>query len=295
MRLTASEKQEIIWLVERSDLGVNRTLKELGIVKSSFYQWYKRWLKKGRQGLKPPVNQARQRWNSIPQAQKNLVVEVALERPELSPRELAWLITDTQQVYISESSVYRVLKVRGLITSPAHILLAAADEFSQKTCFVHEMWQTDFTYFKVIGWGWYYPSTVIDDFSRYIIYWDLFPSMEAGDVRQTVAKTKLVARLKKGQHPRLLSDHGSCYIEAELISYLKKEHIIPVHGRPYHPQTQGKIERYHRSLKNVVKLDNYYRPEELKEAIGRFVHYYNHERYHESLKNVTPADVYYGR
>ena len=68
-----------------------------------------------------------------------------------------------------------------------------------------------------------------------------------------------------------------------------------LHGRPFHPQTQGKIERYHRTMKNVVKLHHYYMPEELEAALKDFVEYYNHQRYHESLQNLTPADVYYGR
>ena len=87
-----------------------------------------------------------------------------------------------------------------------------------------------------------------------------------------------------------------CYIAADLKEYLEKElNIRHIHGRPLHPQTQGKIERYHRSMKNVVKLDNYYSPEQLKKAIDDFVHYYNYERYHESLGNLTPADFYFGR
>jgi len=151
MRLTASEKQEIIWLVERSDLGVNRTLAQIGINKSTFYNWYKAYLDNGSGGLEPK-HSTRQRWNAIPQEEKNLVVEISLEYTELSPRELSCKLSDTKGIFISESSVYRILKARGLITTPSHILLAAGNEFSQKTCFVHEMWQTDFTYFKILGW-----------------------------------------------------------------------------------------------------------------------------------------------
>lgn len=92
--------------------------------------------------------------------------------PELSPRELAYHITDNKGWFISESSVYRILKSRGLITSPAWIVMIAADEFKDKTTHVHQQWQTDFTYFKIIGWGWYYLSTVLDDYSRYIITWE---------------------------------------------------------------------------------------------------------------------------
>jgi transposase InsO family protein len=197
---------------------------------------------------------------------------------------------------MSESSVYRILKSRGLITAPAHIFLSAADEFTSKTGFVHQMWQTDFTYFKILGWGWYYLSTVLDDYSRYIVHWELCSNMKVDDVKRTVDTAIVKAKLITKQPPRLLSDNGSCYISTELKSYLKDQHQMEqVHGRPNHPQTQGKIERYHRTMKNVVKLDNYYTPEELENALEKFVHTYNNERYHESLQNLTPADVYYGR
>ena len=294
MRLSASEKQEIINLVERSELGVNRTLREFGIHKSTFYKWYQAYVKKGPDGLLPQ-RRTRQQWNSIPPVQKELVTEIALEHPALSPRELSVKITDEQQIFISESSVYRILKSRGLITTPAHILLSASNEFKNKTNFVHELWQTDFTYFKILGWGWYYLSTILDDYSRFIIQWELCKTMSVADVERSIERALAVAGLQNGQRPKLLSDNGSCYIASELKEYLQSKGVVPIHGRVNHPQTQGKIERYHRSMKNIVKLDNYYCPEELEEALDKFVYYYNHQRYHESLNNVTPADVYYGK
>jgi putative transposase len=294
MRLSAAEKEEIIHLVERSELGVTKTLQQLGIHKGTFYRWYKAYVNKS-EVEQPMATPSRRQWNTIPEAQKNLVLEIALEYPALSPRELAVKLTDEQRVFISESSVYRILKAKGLITSPAHILLSASNEFQNKTAFVHQMWQTDFTYFKVLGWGWYYLSTVIDDYSRFIVHWELCKSMTSEDVQRTVESAMAKATLGKHQKPKLLSDNGSCYIAVELKEYLEAKQIKHLHGRPLHPQTQGKIERYHRSLKNVVKLDHYYCPEELNQALKSFVHYYNHQRYHESLDNVTPADVYYGR
>lgn len=119
--------------------------------------------------------------------------------------------------------------------------------------------------------------------------------MKAADVERTVERALEMAGLQKGQRPKLLSDNGSCYISADLKRYLESKNIKPIHGRVNHPQTQGKIERYHRSMKNVVKLENYYCPEELNDALEKFVNYYNNERYHESLDNVTPADVYFGK
>ena len=93
----------------------------------------------------------------------------------------------------------------------------------------------------------------------------------------------------------LLSDNGPSYIASDLADYLDDKGMDHTRGRPYHPQTQGKIERWHRSLKNQILLENYYLPGDLEQRIGEFVDYYNHERYHESLNNLTPSDVYYGR
>lgn len=295
MRLSQKEKHEIIAMVEKSDMGVTRTLKELGIHKSTFYKWYDAYLEHGYEGLAAKPCKRKQYWNQIPEKERNLVVKIAEKYPDKSPREVACFITDNYKRYISESSVYRILKENGLIATPAFMLMKAADEYTTKTKGVNEMWQTDFTYLHVKGWGWYYLSTVIDDYSRYIISWKLCKSMSADDVRQTLDMALQVTGLPSNQMPKLLTDNGPCYISTDLNDYLKGQRIKHIHGRANHPQTQGKIERYHRSMKNVVKLDVYFMPEELERKIAEFVHYYNYQRYHESLNNVTPADTYYGR
>ncbi len=295
MRYSAAEKMEIIRLVNGSDIGVTRTLKELGIHKSTFYKWYEKYQSKGFEGLKNVKSSPKQVWNRIPQKEREQVVEIALEREELTPRELAWHITDHHGYYISESSVYRILREYGLLTAPAYVLLSAGKEFKDKTVRPNQMWQTDFTYFKIIGWGWYFLSTVLDDYSRYIVAWELCAGMKAEDAESTVRKALAHANLPKHNRPKLLSDNGSSYIAADFKSFLSDEKIIPVHGRPLHPQTQGKIERYNRSLKNCIKLENYYSPGELEHAVEKFVLYYNHQRYHESISNLTPAQVYYNK
>jgi transposase InsO family protein len=286
---------EIIRIVEDSELGVNRTLKELGIHKSTFYQWYGKYQQDGYEGLAPKKRAIHSYWNKIPDKHRQKVVEIALDLPELSPRQLACHITDNRGFFISESSVYRILKQQGLITSPAYLVMRADSEFKDKTTRVNQMWQTDFTYFKVIGWGWYYLSTVMDDYSRYIISWELCNSMTSKDAERSIDKALHLTGLKNNNPPRLLSDNGSCYISNNLASYLVDVGMDHVRGAVNHPQTQGKIERYHRSMKNVIKLENYYSPEELKYRLKEFIYYYNNHRYHESLQNVTPSDVYFGR
>ena len=237
-------------------------------------------------------------WNKLPESVKEQCLEIALQYPEKSPRELAWYITDEHAYFIFESSVYRILKSYDLITSPAYILLSASDSFHTPTKRINELWQTDFTYFKVIGWGWYYLSTVLDDYSRYIISWKLTTSMGASDVKDTLDQAideTGVVHIQVKHRPRLLSDNGPCYLSRELKIYLNEHQMTHTRAAPYHPMTQGKIERYHRSMKNVVKLEHYYSPWELERAIEAFVQYYNQDRYHESLDNVTPADMYFGR
>lgn len=295
MRFSQDEKYEIIQLVERSDISVNRTLKELGIHKRTFYNWYALYLEDGYDGLAPKNGGKRQTWNKIPQLQTNQVVDEALEHTELSSRELAVHIVDHHKWFISESSVYRILKERGLITAPAYIVLAAADEFKRKTTHVNEMWQTDFTYFHIVGRGWYYLITVLDDYSRYIVHWELCLNMEAEQVMAVVDRAMKITGLSKKNAPKLLSDNGPCFIATDLKTFLKQRGIYPIHGRPCHPQTQGKIERYHRTMKNVVKLQKYYNPDELTASVHEFVEYYNNQRYHESLDNLKPSDVYFGR
>lgn len=294
MHYSQREKYEIIRLVEQSDLGVIRTLKQLKVNKTTFYKWYKSYLENGYDGLKRKQSGQKYSWNRINEADRDKVVEIALEKPELSSRELAWHITDTYSYYVSESSVYRILKANGLITTPSFRVMSASESFHDKTTYVNQMWQTDFTYFKIYGWGWYYLSTILDDYSRFIVSWELCSSMKAADVKSTIDKALFTVDLPENRPPKLLSDNGSCYISNELAEYLQERDIHHVRGRPLHPQTQGKIERYHRSMKNVVKLDNYFSPGQLEVKMEEFVKYYNYQRYHESLQNLTPSEVYFG-
>ena len=284
-------------MVEASELSIKQTLKTLDVPKSTFYDWYKRYVTEGFDGLEDRSSGPRKFWNRIPDSEREKVVKLALESPEKTPRELAFKITDKEGYFISESSVYRILKAYDLITSPAYIVLSASNKFKHPTRRINELWQTDFTYFKITGWGWYYFSSVLDDYSRYIIAWKLFSSMSAADVQDlldlAIAKTG-ITKIKVRHRPRLLSDNGSCYISGQLQKYLKERQIDHIRGQPYHPMTQGKIERFHRSLKNVINLENYYYPWKLEKQLEEFVNYYNHERYHESIDNLTPADVYAG-
>jgi putative transposase len=146
--------------------------------------------------------------------------------------------------------------------------------------------------------GWFYLSTILDDFSRYIVAWKLCTTMKANDVTETLTMALRASGLDSAKvvhRPRLLSDNGSSYIAGDLAEWLDKQNITHIRGAPNHPQTQGKIERWHQTLKNRILLENYYLPGDLEAQIDKFIGHYNHRRYHESLGNLTPADVYFGR
>jgi putative transposase len=214
---------------------VRGTLAQLGIPRSTFYLWYERYLTRGAGALEDGQSAPRRVWNKIPAPVAEAVVELALKQPELSPRELATAFVDQQQYFVSEASVYRLLKARDLITSPAFILMQAADRFAQPTTAANQLWQTDFTYLRVIGWGWFYLSTVLDDFSRYILAWKLCTTMTAADVAATVQMALDAAGLGQAgvqQRPRLLSDNGPSYVSAQLGSWLEEHGMAHTRASP---------------------------------------------------------------
>jgi transposase InsO family protein len=298
MRYPASEKLEIIRTVETSHLPVRRTLDKIGISKTTFYAWLDRYAAGGLDALEDRKPRPKRVWNRIPDEIRDKVVERALDAPELSPREVAVAFTDAEKTFVSEASVYRILKAQGLVSSPAFIVMKASDRFANPTTAINQLWQTDFTYLKVTGWGWFYLSTVLDDFSRYIVSWKLCTTMSAADVTDTLHLALQAAdrdQADRAHRPRLLSDNGPSYVAADLSDWLKGRGMKHTRSKPYHPMTQGKIERWHLSLKSRILLENYYLPGDLKRAIADFVEHYNHRRYHESLDNLAPADVYFGR
>ena len=209
MRYPASEKLEIIRIVEQSHLPAKRTLDQLGIARRTFYRWYDRYLEGGPEALEDRPSAPSRVWNRIGDDIRDQIVEMALETTELSPRELAVRFTDERRYFVSEATVYRLLKAHDLITSPAYVVIKAADAFHTRTTRPNEMWQTDFTYIKIIGWGWLYLSTVLDDFSRYVIAWKLCTNMRAEDVTDTLDLALAASGCDSAtvlHKPRLLSE-----------------------------------------------------------------------------------------
>jgi len=230
MKYPASEKLEIIRLVEQSHLPIRRTLEMLGIPRATFYRWYHLYQTGGPEALQNRSSRPTRVWGRIPDEVRTRIVQLAIDEPELSPRELAVRVTDTEGFFVSEASVYRLLKAHDLITSPAYIVMKEADEFKDKikdkTTAPNQLWQTDFTYLKVTGWGcWFYLSTGLDDFSRYIVAWKLCSTMRAQNVTDTLSLALDASGLDQASvvhRPRLLSDNGSSYISARLWLFRRR-------------------------------------------------------------------------
>ena len=217
--------------------------------------------------------------------------------PELSSRQLAAWSTDNLAFAVSESTVYRILCREGLVKSP-EMQLKAGKEYHRKTSGPHQMWATDASYFKVIGWGDYYLVTVMDDYSRFILAHKLQRDMTTDSlievVQEAVDKTGMT-EVPMADRTSLPSDNGSGYVSRGFRDYPHLVGIKHILAAPFHPQTNGKLERYHQSIKRDVKQVPYEMPSALEAAIAAFVAYYNYRRYHKALANVTPADMLNGR
>jgi putative transposase len=293
--MSAAEKRKILSLVADSGLPRRRALEHLGFPKSTYYRWLKRqsegrlYDKKG--GSPVP-------WNKLKPEEEANILATARASPELSCRQLALKLVDTEGRYVSESTVFRVLKREGLI-KPAEIVgFKAGKEYHRKTKRPNELWATDCSHIKVFDWGWYYLVTVMDDYSRFILAWELKSNMAAGsliDVVQKAVDFTGMTNVPVEDRTVLLSDNGAGYLSRQFSEYLRLVGVRHIVASPYHPQTNGKIERYHRSLKGEINQLPYEMPGELRAAIEAFIEYYNYQRYHEGLSDVTPYDVYTGR
>ena len=225
------------------------------------------------------------------------MLAVAREMPEWRSRQLAAWLTDHRSLAVSASTVYRMLRREGLVKRVEY-QLAAGQEYQHKTTGPHQLWATDASYFRVLGWGYYYMVTVMDDYSRFILAWRVQKDMTADSLIEVVQDAVDVTGMDAvpvHNRTRLLSDNGPGYVSRAFREYVQLVGIRHILAAPYHPQTNGKLERYHQTLKRDVNQVPYDVVGDLEAAIRGFVEFYNYRRYHKALKDVTPADVLEGR
>ena len=294
--MSSDKKLIVLRKVEESHLSAKKILSSLSISETTYYRWKRRFKSSGRSGLEDQKPYNGSTWNQLLDEEREVIYREAMFNPEYSPRELSHYITDTCGFSVSESTVYRTLKKAGWVKPRESKRFKASGEYKSKPGYVNQQWQTDASYFKAHGWGWYYLISVLDDYSRKILSWKLQSTMTTdafSEVIELACENVKISNLKKS--PKLVTDRGSALISKDFEIYLEERGIGHILASPYHPQTNGKIERFHKSCKEKVYLNVHETPYELEREIGRFIEWYNQGRYHEALGNVTPDDVYYGR
>ena len=296
--MSADRKLEVLRTVESCGVPVGEALSKLEICASTYYRWRRRFRMGGREALHDRKPYREHNWNQLLPLERAQILEAGLRYPERSSREISCLIADTGGFMVSESTVYRLLKQAGWIKPRDTRRFRAGSEYRVKTQHPNQMWQTDATYLLVKNWGWYYLISILDDYSRKILAWRLQGAMDAeafSEVVELACEATGMDEVLVGSRAKLLSDNGAALISKPFGAYLQARGIGHIFASPFHPQTNGKIERYHRSCKEQVKLFTWETPTHLEQEIGRFIGFYNGQRYHEALGNVTPDDVYYGR
>ena len=264
--MSGAQKAEVLDKVDSSSLPKRKVLGELGVPRSTYYRWLRR---KEQQGLDDDVGGGNPPWNKLASQEIDSVLSAAREMPDLSSRQLATWITDNRGFSVSESTVYRILRREGLVKRP-EMRLAAGKEYHRKTTGPHQMWATDASYFRVVGWGYYYMVTVMDDYSRFILAHKLQRDMTSNSlievIQEAVDRTGM-DRVPIADRTKLLSDNGPGYVSRAFRDYLGMVGIKHILAAPFHPQTNGKLERYHQTLKRDVNQLPYEMPSNLEAAI----------------------------
>jgi transposase InsO family protein len=292
-------REDLIQKVELMEGSRKQILHELGISRSTYYKWRKAYDEDGLPGLEKTKPVASRIWNRLTPDEKAKVIEIARLHPELSSRLLSVKITDEEIFSVSETTVYKILKEKGLIAPKPLSEMPAEKEWRHKTKEPDEIWQCDATNMFIVGYGYYKLIPIEDDYSRKIIAYDLKPD-ETGFSLSDIIEMGIENAKKEGhlvekyKMPALFSDNGSGFSSKTMSEYLFHHNIRHIFSTPYHPQSRGKIERFNRRIKEKLCLVVYCSPDELKKAIDKAIKVYNATP-HEGLKNVSPNDVYAGR
>ena len=296
--MNAQDKLEILRAIESAPLPITEALARIDLPAATYYRWRRKFRNRGRDGLVDYSPYKGKVWNELLPQERDKILEVAMLCREWSPRELACHIADHADFTASESTVLRVLKKAGWVKPKVLKTFPASSEYAVKTKAINQQWQTDATYLLAKVWGGYYLISVLDDFSRRILAWKLQAAMDAqafSEVVELACEAAGLDQVPPKDRPKLVSDRGPALLSKDFGDYLEAHGLGHILASPYHPQTNGKIERYHRSCKERVLLQVWESPTELEREIARFIAWYNTQRYHEALGNVTPDDVYFGR
>lgn len=286
-RFPAAVKAELLATIaqarERTGWTVRRILTHLGLSTARYRDWTNRAVAERLTDHRPVAP----RRDTILPEERQAVIAYALAHPKDGYRRLTWQMIDADVAYLSESSVYRILKASDLLarwkrstrsgTAPA------------KPAHPHERWHTDLMYLRIAD-SWYFLVTVLDAYSRYVVHWELLTTMMASDVRLVIQQ----ALEQTGATPRLVTDNGSQFTGAEFKDLVRRFALEHIRIRTYHPESNGVVERFHRSTRETLGDQALGNLSRAREIIAAWVRHYNDERLHAGLGYLTPAEYYRG-
>lgn len=286
-RFEADVKAELLHTVHRAREAtgwtLRRILSHLGLSKARYREWTKRAARDALQDkpTRAPIV------DGILEAERQAVCAYALAHPKDGYRRLAWQMIDEDVAYLSPSTVYRVLADAELLSRwKRHRPSGNAPSQPTKP---HERWHTDIMYLRIRD-NWYFLVTVLDAYSRYVVHWELLTSMHASDVQLVIQE----AIERTGARPKIVTDNGSQFTGIEFKALVRRFQLEHIRIRTYHPESNGLVERFHRSTREALDSADLTNLLVVRTIIGEWVTQYNTQRLHAGLGYLTPEDYYTG-
>lgn len=270
---------------DQTQIKVEKLVNQLGIARSKYYDWRCRYGKVNEHNSWIP----RDFW--LTEQEKQAIINYYLEHPLEGYRRLTYMMIDADIVAVSPSSVYRVLRHADLLSRWKGKPSKKGDGF-QQPLHPHEHWHIDITYLNIAG-TFYYMCSILDGFSRYLVHWEIRETMKEADVEIILQRA---LEYFPGVNPRIISDNGSQFIAKDFKDFVRINGMTHVKTSPYYPQSNGKLERYHKTIKGTcIRVKTPLTLDDARRIVAEFVARYNHERLHSAIGYVTPNDKLQGR
>jgi len=270
---------------DQTGLAICLLVAWLGLAASKYHDWWRRYGRANEHNAWVPRDHWLEGW------EKQAILTFQAQYPLEGYRRLAFMMLDRDVVAVSPASVYRVLKAAGRLGRWNGRSSLKGTGFQQPIG-AHEHWHVDISYINIAG-TFYYLCSVLDGYSRSIVHWDLRERMTEADVEIILQATR---EQFPGATPRIISDNGPQFLARDFKAFIRLCGMTHVRTSPYYPQSNGKLERWHKSLKHeCIRPGTPLSPEDARRIIGRYVTYYNTVRLHSAIGYVTPADKLAGR
>ena len=270
---------------EKTGIGVGQLIKWLGIRTSKYYDWKRRYGQENHHNAPTP----RTFW--LAEWEREAIIAFYAKHPDEGYRRLAYMMLDADEVAVSPSSVYRALKKAGMLKKWAKTSSRKGKGFDQPQK-PHKHWHIDIAYINICG-TFYYLCSVLDGYSRYVVHWEIRESMREADVEVVLERAREKFPEAKA---RVISDNGPQFVAKSFKEYIRVCGMTHVRTSPFYPQSNGKIERWHKSLKTeCIRPRTPLSLEDARRIVDRFVRCYNSERLHSAIGYVTPKDKLAGR